>query len=155
MKILVVNGVNLNMLGIREPDIYGEKSYSALKKYIVAGAKKAGLKCKIVQSNYEGKIVEIIQKAYKKFDGIIINAGAYTHTSIAIADALKAVSLPVVEVHLSDIGSREEFRKKSFISPVAEKVIVGKGFAGYSEAINYFAAHSERAMVEKTNFGDK
>ena len=155
MKILVINGVNLNMLGIREPEIYGEKSYSALKKYIAAEAKKAGLKCKIVQSNYEGKIVEIIQKAYKKFDGIIINAGAYTHTSIAIADALKAVSLPVVEVHLSDIGSREEFRKKSFISPVAEKVIVGKGFAGYAEAINYFAARSERAMVEKTSFGNK
>ena len=97
------------------------------------------MKCRVVQSNYEGKIVEFIQKAYGRFDGIIINAGAYTHTSSAIADALRAVSLPVVEVHLSDINSREEFRKKSFISPVAEKVIVGKGFAGYAEAIGYFA----------------
>ena len=138
MKLHVINGVNLNMLGIREPEIYGGKSYSALKKYTLAEAKKAGVKCKIVQSNYEGKIVEIIQKAYGKYDGIIINAGAYTHTSIAIADALKAVSLPVVEVHLSDINSREEFREKSFISPLAEKVIVGKGFAGYAEAIKYF-----------------
>lgn len=142
MKVLVINGVNLNMLGIREPEIYGDESYSALKKYIAAEAKKAGVKCKVVQSNYEGKIVEIIQKAYGRFDGIIINAGAYTHTSVAIADALKAVSLPVVEVHLSDIGNREEFRKKSFISPVVEKVIVGKGFAGYAEAIGFFAARA-------------
>lgn len=147
MKVLVINGVNLNMLGIREPEIYGEKSYSALKKYIVAGAKKAGLKCRVVQSNYEGKIVEFIQKAYGRFDGIIINAGAYTHTSIAIADALRAVSLPVVEVHLSDINSREEFRKKSFISPVAEKVVVGKGFAGYAEAIGYFAMRSDPSRL--------
>ncbi len=142
MKVLVINGVNLNMLGIREPEIYGDESYSALKKHIAAEAKKADVKCKVVQSNYEGKIVEIIQKAYGRFDGIIINAGAYTHTSVAIADALKAVSLPVVEVHLSDIGSREEFRKNSFISPVAEKVIVGKGFAGYAEAIGFFAARA-------------
>ncbi len=144
MKILVINGVNLNMLGIREPEIYGEKTYTELKKFIKASADKLGLKCKIVQSNYEGKIVELVQKAYKKFDGIILNAGAYTHTSVAIKDALSAVGLPVVEVHLTDINSREEFRKFSYVSLVAEKVIVGKGFEGYAEALRYFAEKRDK-----------
>ena len=138
MKLLIINGVNLNMLGIREKDLYGDKSYKDLVRFIKGKCVEGGIKCKIVQSNYEGKIVEIIQKAYKKYDGIIINAGAYTHTSIAIADALKAVSVPTVEVHLTDISAREEYRKTSYISEVAEKVIVGKGFSGYAEAIEYF-----------------
>lgn len=138
-KIIVINGANLNMLGIREPEIYGKKTYKDLVKFIKTEAKNADVKCKIVNSNHEGDIVEFIQKAYKKYDGIIINAGAYTHTSIAIADALSAVKIPAVEVHLTDINAREEFRKRSFISPIAEKVIVGKGFSGYAEAIDYLA----------------
>ena len=139
-KIIVINGANLNMLGIREPGIYGTKSYKDLVKFIKAEAKNAGVKCKVVNSNHEGDIVEFIQKAYKKYDGIIINAGAYTHTSIAVADALSAVAISAVEVHLTDIAAREEFRKRSYISPIAEKVVAGKGFAGYAEAIAYFAS---------------
>lgn len=138
-KIIVINGANLNMLGIREPEIYGKKTYKDLVKFIKTEAKNADVKCKIVNSNHEGDIVEFIQKAYKKYDGIIINAGAYTHTSIAIADALSAVKIPTVEVHLTDINAREEFRKRSFISPIVEKVIAGKGFSGYAEAIDYLA----------------
>lgn len=139
MKIIVINGANLNMLGVREVEIYGKRTYADLVGYIKSEAKKRGLKVKIVQSNYEGKLVEYIQKAYKKYDGIIINAGAYTHTSIAVRDALSAVGLPVAEVHLSDISSREEFRRNSYVSDVAKKVIIGKGFEGYKEALDYFA----------------
>ena len=140
MKILVINGVNLNMLGIREPSIYGEKNYSSLVKFIKKEGKNLGVKCTVYQSNGEGDICTRIQKAYKKFDGIIINAGAYTHTSIAILDALKSVAIPTVEVHLTDISEREEFRKKSYISLYAEKVIVGKGFDGYKEGLEYLVA---------------
>lgn len=140
MKILVINGVNLNMLGVREPSIYGDKNYSSLVKFIKKEGKALGVKTACYQSNSEGDICTKIQKAYKKFDGIIINAGAYTHTSIAILDALKSVSIPTVEVHLTDIGEREEFRKKSYISLYAEKVIVGKGFDGYKEGLEYFAS---------------
>ena len=128
------------MLGVREPKLYGDKNYSALVKFIRAEAKKLGLKCACYQSNSEGDICTKIQKAYKKFDGIIINAGAYTHTSIAILDALKSVAIPTVEVHLTDIGEREEFRRKSYISLYAEKVIVGKGFDGYKEGLEYLVA---------------
>ncbi len=139
MKILVINGVNLNMLGIREPEKYGTKTYAELKKYIQTSAKALGLKCKTVQSNYEGEIVEIIQKSYKKIDGIIINAGAYTHTSIAIRDALLSVSIPFIEVHLTDVSARENFRHHSYLSDIAEKTIKGKGFEGYANALAYFA----------------
>lgn len=138
-KILVINGANLNMLGIREKTVYGEKTYRDLVEFIKKSAKERGLKVKIFQSNHEGKIVDEIQKAYCRYDGIIINAGGYTHTSVVIADALKAVNIPTVEVHLTDIYAREEFRKNSFISPVAEKTIVGKGFPGYADALDYFA----------------
>lgn len=138
MKLLVLNGVNLNMLGVREPEIYGNSAYKDLVGFIKKHAAIKGVKVKIKQSNHEGELVDIIQRAYKKFDGIIINAGAYTHTSIALLDALKAVNLPTAEVHLSDINSREEFRKISFISLYAQKTIVGKGFYGYAEAIDYF-----------------
>ena len=137
MKILVINGVNLNMLGIREPDKYGSAGYRELLKLINNNAKKLGIKTKCVQSNYEGKIVTYIQKAYKKFDGIVINAGAFTHTSIAILDALKAVNLPTVEVHITDISKREEFRRKSYISLYAEHFIAGKGINGYIDALQY------------------
>jgi len=134
-KVLVVNGVNLNMLGVREPEIYGGRTYADLVKYIQAEAKKLGIASTVCQSNYEGKIVEIIHAAKYRFSAIIINAGAYTHTSIAILDALKAVALPTIEVHLTDIQSREDFRKLSYISLYAKKVICGKGFEGYKEAL--------------------
>lgn len=137
MKILVINGVNLNMLGIREPELYGKKTLKDLEKHCVDEGKKAGVKVDCIQHNSECAIVEEIQGAYCRYDGIVINGGAYTHTSVAILDALKAVSIPTVEVHLTDIAEREEFRKFSYISFYAEKVIKGKGFAGYGEAINY------------------
>lgn len=136
MKILVINGANLNMLGIREPELYGEKDYKSLVRYIKAYAKEKQVKVKCVQSNYEGKIVEIIQKAYNRYDGIIINAGAYSHTSVAISDALKAVNIPTVEVHLTDVDKREDFRKIDFVGLYAFKTISGKGFRGYSLAID-------------------
>lgn len=137
MKVLVINGPNLNMLGIREPNIYGNKSYKELVGYIRKNANELKTKVKCVQSNYEGKIVAYIQKAYKKYDGIIINAGAYSHTSIAILDALKAVNILTVEVHLSNIQDREDFRKQSFLSLYADNVITGKGVDGYIEALKY------------------
>lgn len=136
-KVLVVNGANLNMLGIREPELYGRADYGALKKFIQEEAVFLGMQVEIVQSNYEGEIVGFIQKALGVFDGIVINAGGYTHTSVVILDALKAVGLPTVEVHLTDIYSREEFRRFSYISLYAEKTIAGKGFNGYKEALEY------------------
>jgi 3-dehydroquinate dehydratase-2 len=140
MRILVINGVNLNMLGIREPSLYGKKDYCALVDFIQDSAKTLGLESHCFQSNHEGEIVSVIQQAYGRYDGIIINAGAYTHTSIAILDALKAVGIPAVEVHLTDIASREEFRRFSYISLYAEKQICGLGFEGYKKALEYFAA---------------
>ena len=136
-KVLVVNGANLNMLGIREPDLYGRADYGALKKFIQEEAAFLGMPVEIVKSNYEGEIVGFIQKAVGCFDGIVINARGYTHTSVVILDALKAVGLPTVEVHLTDIYSREEFRRFSYISLYAEKTIAGKGFNGYKEALEY------------------
>lgn len=138
MKILVINGPNLNMLGIREPDIYGSQSFSALENFIRESAKELGHNVILFQSNHEGEIVDTIQRAYGKFDGIIINPAAYTHTSVAILDALKAVAIPTVEVHLSDINSRDEFRKFSYVSLVAKKTICGLGFEGYKKALEEF-----------------
>lgn len=137
MKILVINGPNLNMLGIREKELYGENSYKSLVKSIKGWAKELGVKVKCFQSNSEGEIVTAIQKAYSSFDGIVINAGAYTHTSVAILDALKSVFLPTVEVHITDINNREDFRKLSYVSKYAEKTICGKGFLGYKDALEY------------------
>ena len=137
MKILVINGPNLNMLGIREPSVYGKRTYDDLVLYITEAAEKMGCMVECYQSNHEGAIVDKIQEAYNKFDGIIINPAAYTHTSIAILDALKAVAIPTVEVHISDVSEREDFRKTSFVSLVAEKTIMGKGFDGYIEALEY------------------
>lgn len=137
MKILVINGPNINMLGIREQSIYGSETYDDLKNYILEVCNNLKINVELYQSNHEGNIVDIIQQAYKKFDGIVINPAAYTHTSIAILDALKAVSIPCVEVHLSDISTRENFRKHSYISLVAEKTICGLGFKGYKKAIEY------------------
>lgn len=139
MKILVINGPNINMLGIREKNIYGSKSYDDLVNFIKSAAKEKGVETEFFQSNHEGDIIDRIQKAYfENFDGIIINPAAYTHTSIAILDALKAVSIKTVEVHLSDISLRESFREKSLISQACEKTIMGKSFEGYKEALNYF-----------------
>ena len=135
MKILVINGVNLNMLGIREKNLYGDKSYKSLVKFIKNGAKEKGVKVNFYQSNYEGDIVTKIQKAYKKYDGIVINPGAFTHTSVAILDALKSVNIPTVEVHITDVDNREDFRKISYVSKYAFKKISGKGFDGYIEAL--------------------
>lgn len=137
MKILVINGPNLNMLGIREPDIYGSQTFSALEKFIKDSADELEIDVTLYQSNHEGAIVDTIQAAYKKYDGIVINPAAYTHTSVAILDALKAVAIPTVEVHLSDINSREEFRKHSYVSLIAKKTICGLGFEGYKEALKF------------------
>ncbi|MBE6535714.1 MAG: type II 3-dehydroquinate dehydratase [Ruminococcaceae bacterium] len=138
MKILVINGPNLNMLGIREPDIYGKQDFKALEAYIRESATALGQDVTLFQSNHEGEIVDIIQSAYGIFDGIVINPAAYTHTSIAILDALKAVGIPTVEVHLSDIHSREDFRKFSYVSMIAKKTVCGLGFEGYKKALEYF-----------------
>ena len=139
MKLLVINGPNLNMLGIREPDIYGKQDFRALEAFIRASAEEFGHAVTLFQSNHEGEIVDVIQSAYGVFEGIVINPAAYTHTSVAILDALKAVGIPTVEVHLSDIQSRDEFRKFSYVSLVAKKTICGLGFEGYREALAYFA----------------
>ena len=136
MKILIINGPNLNLLGLREPEIYGSQNYSALCSLIKKSCEELGVDYEIYQSNHEGAIVDKIQDAYSIFDGIVINPAAYTHTSVAILDALKAVSIPTVEVHISDINSRDEFRKFSYISLAAIKTIMGLGFEGYRVAIN-------------------
>lgn len=136
-KIMVINGVNLDMLGKREPHLYGRLSYADLVQFIESAANKMNVLTDCRQSNYEGEIVEFIHECLGNYDGIIINAGAYTHTSIAILDALKSVSLPTVEVHITDINERESYRKFSYISEYANKVIVGKGFDGYAEALEY------------------
>lgn len=137
MKILIINGPNLNLLGLREPEIYGNKNYASLCALIDETCKELGVDHEIFQSNHEGAIVDKIQDAYGKFDGIVINPAAYTHTSVAILDALKAVSIPTVEVHISDINSRDEFRKHSYISLAAMKTVMGLGFDGYRVAIEY------------------
>ena len=139
MKILVINGPNINMLGIREPDIYGKNTYAELLSIIAERCNTLGIEHEAFQSNHEGDIVDKIQDAYGKFDGIVINPAAYTHTSVAILDALKAVGIPTVEVHLSDISTREEFRKHSFVSMVAKKTVCGLGFEGYKKALEYFS----------------
>ena len=138
MKILVINGPNLNMLGIREPDIYGKQSFAALEEFIRRSAEELGHSVTLFQSNHEGAIIDAIQEAYGKYEGIVINPAAYTHTSIAILDALKAVGIPTVEVHLSDINTREDFRKHSFVSLIAKKTVCGLGFEGYKVALEYF-----------------
>ena len=137
MKILVLNGPNLNMLGVREPEIYGKETYKDLVKKIRTFAKQKGVNVRFYQSNCEGDLVTKIQKAYKKVDGIVINPGAFTHTSIALLDAIKAVGIPTVEVHISDPDTREEFRKISYIRKAAVKTVKGKGTNGYLEAIEF------------------
>ena len=135
MKILVINGPNINMLGIREPEIYGSKTYADLVELIKKEAESLGVEVKFFQSNHEGAIVDEIQQAYGKFDGIVINPAAYTHTSVALLDAVKAVGIPTVEVHISDPDTRDEFRKISYIRQACVATVKGKGFDGYIEAM--------------------
>jgi 3-dehydroquinate dehydratase-2 len=139
MKILVINGPNLNMLGIREPDIYGKSTYADLCRMIEEHCADKNVSAEIYQSNYEGDIVTKIQQALGAFDGIVINPAAYTHTSVAILDALKAVSIPAVEVHLSDVNAREPFRHISYAGMACEEHFIGLGFEGYRRAIEYLA----------------
>ena len=136
MKILVINGPNLNMLGIREPDIYGRTTYADLCSMILEHALKSGVEVELYQSNHEGDLVDKIQEAYGNTAGVVINPGAYTHTSIAILDALKAVGIPAVEVHISDVDAREEFRQISYIRPYCRATISGRGLQGYLDAID-------------------
>ena len=138
-KILVINGPNLNLLGLREPALYGAQNFEALQGFIVECAAEYGVEVELFQSNHEGVIVDKIQAAYRVFDAILINPAAYTHTSVAILDALKAVALPTVEVHLTDISTREEFRRFSYISFYAQKTICGKGFDGSREGLHYLS----------------
>ncbi len=137
MKLLVLNGPNLNLLGVREPDIYGKQDYPALVALIEETCRELGVQVEIFQSNHEGVLVDKIQEARGRFDAIVINPAAYTHTSVAILDALKAVALPAVEVHLSDVSAREAFRQVSYAGMACEKTVMGLGFQGYVEAVRY------------------
>ena len=137
MKIRVINGANINMLGIREPDIYGTTTYKNLCEMIESYAEEKDIEVEIMQSNHEGDLVDFIQGAYQNADAIVINPGAYTHTSIAILDAVKAVAIPTVEVHISKVDTREKFRQISYIRQACVKTISGKGVEGYIEAINF------------------
>lgn len=137
MKILVINGPNLNMLGIREPDHYGRETYADLVSKIKSHCENIGVEVEVLQSNHEGCLVDMIQGAYQKADGIVINPGAYTHTSIAILDAVKSVNIPTVEVHISKVEEREDFRQISYIRLACVKTITGHGTNGYIEAIDF------------------
>ena len=137
MKFLIINGPNLNLLGLREPGIYGDRNYDTLRTLCEAWCAEEGIDCEVFQSNHEGVIVDKIQAAYGVVDGIVINPAAYTHTSVAILDALKAVSIPTVEVHISKVSEREPFRQVSYVSYYAARTIQGMGFEGYREAIRF------------------
>ena len=145
MKILVLNGPNLNFLGIREPDIYGKQTYADLTAYIHSAAAELGVEVEIFQSNHEGALVDAIQSAYGRVDGIVINPAAYTHTSVALLDALKAVSLPAVEVHLSDVSAREDFRQISYVRLACRRTFAGHGFQGYRMAAEALLAEKNGA----------
>ena len=144
MKLLVINGPNLNMLGIREPGIYGTENYNSLLEKISAHAKEKNIEADFFQSNHEGALVDKIQEAYGVFDGIVINPGAYTHTSIALLDAVKAVGIPTVEVHISDLSKREDFRRISYIRLGCIASVIGKGTDGYLEAMDILLERSKK-----------
>ena len=144
MKLLVLNGPNLNMLGLREPDIYGRQDYAALEKLIRDTCAAEGIEVELFQSNHEGALVDKIQQAYGNTDGIVINPAAYTHTSVAILDALKAVAIPAVEVHISDVKSREDFRQISYAGMACVKTYMGLGFEGYRRAILFLKDYLSR-----------
>ena len=137
MKLLVINGPNLNLLGVREPELYGKRDFAALEAYIRESCREFGAECELFQSNHEGAIVDAIQSALGRMDGIVINPAAYTHTSVAILDALKAVRLPAVEVHISDVKEREDFRQISYAGKACVKTIMGRGLKGYVDAIAF------------------
>ena len=141
MKILIINGPNINMLGIREPGIYGKQTYNDLLNTVKNHGEKMGVEVECYQSNHEGALVDKIQEALGNTDGIVINPAGYTHTSVAILDAVKAVSIPTVEVHISDVPSREEFRQISYIRQACIKTITGHGIKGYTEAMDYLAEY--------------
>ncbi len=149
MKILVINGPNLNMLGIREPGIYGSETYATLLDKISAHAEKRGVSAEFFQSNHEGALVDRIQEAFGNTDGIVINPGAYTHTSIALLDALKAVGIPAVEVHISDVSKREEFRSVSYIRAACVGSVIGHGTDGYLEAMDMLIERSLKKCESK------
>lgn len=144
MNILVINGPNLNMLGIREPDLYGKADYAALVQLVEETCAQEGIGVEIFQSNHEGAIVDKIQEAYGRKDGIVINPAAYTHTSVAILDALKAVSIPAVEIHISDVSQREDFRQISYAGKACIKTFMGIGLEGYRQAILYLKDYLEK-----------
>ena len=139
MKLLIINGPNLNMLGIREKHLYGARDYAALCEYVKEQGRRLGVEVELFQSNHEGTLVDCIQAAYQRIDGIVINPGAYTHTSVALLDALKAVDIPACEVHLTDVNAREEFRKISYVRLACKKTFAGYGFDGYRMAMEYLA----------------
>lgn len=139
MKILVLNGPNLNLLGLREPHLYGSRTYAELEAFVMRAAAEVGAEVEVAQSNHEGVLVDRIQAAYGVFDAIVLNAAAYTHTSVAILDALKAVKIRTVEVHLTEPKEREDFRRVSYVGMAAERTFSGKGFESYAEAIRYLA----------------
>ena len=145
MKILVINGPNMNMLGIRQPEIYGHATYEDLKSMIAGEAERLGAEVSFFQSNHEGALVDAIQQAYfDGVEGIILNPAAYTHTSVALLDALKAVAIPTVEVHISDVSAREDFRQVSYVRPACVATVAGKGFAGYLEAVDILLKGAKR-----------
>ena len=148
MKFLIINGPNLNLLGLREPDIYGKQDFHALERFIRDACAEAGVEAALFQSNHEGAIVDAIQDAFGKMDGIVINPAAYTHTSVAILDALKAVRIPAVEVHLSDISQRESFRQISYAGMACVKSYIGLGFEGYRQAIIYLRDYLSNSKGE-------
>ncbi len=149
MKFLILNGPNLNLLGVREPDIYGRRTYADLKAFLESHCRERGVECRIEQSNHEGVLVDLIQDALGKYDAIVINPAAYTHTSVAILDALKAVRLPAAEVHLSDVDAREPFRSISYAGMACLTTCKGKGFDSYREAIDFLVDYLNETNKEK------
>ena len=145
MKILILNGPNLNLLGIREPDIYGKTTYAQLVETVQKHCDTLGIACEFYQSNHEGALVDKIQEAYGRFDGIVFNPAAYTHTSVALLDALKAVGIPTVEVHISDVSRREAFRQISYIRPACIATVMGEGIAGYCHAVDILTEAQKNA----------
>ncbi len=145
-KILILNGPNLNLLGLREPEIYGRETYDSLCEKIHSHAVQRGVEVSFYQSNHEGSLVDAIQDAYGKYDGIVFNPAAYTHTSVALQDALKAVGIPTVEVHISDVDAREDFRRVSYVRAACIACIKGHGFAGYCEAVDLLLAQEEPSV---------
>ena len=144
MKVLVINGPNLNLLGLREPALYVSQNFAALQELIRESARELGIEVELFQSNHEGVSVDALQGAYNRMDAILINPAAYTHTSVAILDALKAVALPTVEVHLTDISTREAFRQFSYVSLYAQRTICGLGFEGYRQGLQYLKENYDK-----------